>query len=277
MELRDILVLLRAGHAERTALAVAGDLAGEHRAFLRALYLDTAPEPTIADCFVIGTSAINEVMDRLDAEASDGLRNARTAFAQELEACGASGDLTILPAPYGAAEVSDQARMADLVVMARPEAEAPAFAHFVDRLLVAGGTSCLLVPGQAKSGTAFRRILIAWNGSREAKRAVDEAMPLLRRADAIQILIIGDPPAAPAPHHDHAVATHLARHGLIAEITHVPADGSVDDTVLEAARSFGADLLVMGAYGHSRPAEALLGGVTHNVVRKATLPVLLAR
>jgi nucleotide-binding universal stress UspA family protein len=277
MELRDILVLLRAGHDERTALAVAGDLAGQHRAFLRALYLDAAPQPTIADCFAIGTSAVNEVMDDLEAEANDGVRNAQTAFTKELEACGASGDLTILPPCFSAAEVWDQARMADLVVIARPEAEDPAFAHSIDRLLVEGGTPCLLVPGQAKSGTAFRRIVVAWNGSREAKRAIDEAMPLLHRAEAIQLLTIGDPPAAPAPHDDHAVATHLARHGLIAEIAHVAEDGGIADTVLEAARSFGADLLVMGAYGHSRTAEALLGGVTHDVVRAATLPVLLSR
>lgn len=276
MELRDILVLFRAGHDERAVFAVAGDLASEYRAFLRALYLEPAPVPAVADGFAMDPDAISAMADRLDAEARRSAHDARTAFTSALETCGANGGFTILPVSCALAEAPIQARMADLVVAARPHDDDPGFAKLVDHILAESGAPCLLVPETAQSGMRFRRILIAWNGTRQARRAVDEAMPLLREAELIEAVVIGDPPGVPSPDDDYALSIHLARHGIATEVSHIPADGEIGDVLLDKAQSFGADLLVMGAYGHGRTRKILSGRVSRTIFRNASLPVLIS-
>jgi len=121
-----------------------------------------------------------------------------------------------------------------------------------------------------------RRIGIAWDGSRLAARAVRDAAPFLARAQAITILCINESktPEFPSPTE---LAAHLARHGLKAEVERISADrADVQPLILSMAADASMELLVMGAYGHSRLQERLLGGVSRGMFQSMTVPTLMS-
>ena len=125
-----------------------------------------------------------------------------------------------------------------------------------------------------------RRILVGWNARREAVRAVADALPILVRAEAVEVLVVdhqrhttshGQEPGAD-------IARHLARHGAHVEVRRPSSSGEdVGHILLSQAAAFGADLVVMGAYGHSDLSEWVFGSVTRTVFREASLPVLMSR
>jgi nucleotide-binding universal stress UspA family protein len=140
-------------------------------------------------------------------------------------------------------------------------------------------------PASGQAGPA-RRIMVAWNASKEAARAVHEALPLLRRAERVQIAVLdadsqrallGEPPGADLLHY-------LARHGVEADILVRQAQRAgllkrptgTGEALLSLVAEENCDLLVLGAYGHSRFRETLLGGVTRTVLEAMTVPVLMA-
>jgi nucleotide-binding universal stress UspA family protein len=122
-------------------------------------------------------------------------------------------------------------------------------------------------------------VLIGWNASREATRAVSDAMPLLSAADVVTVLTI-DAREGPDAHGELPgadISLHLTRHGVKAEIERTVSAGiPVGDVLLSRAADLGADLLVIGAYGHSRVRELLLGGATRSILHSMTLPVLMS-
>jgi nucleotide-binding universal stress UspA family protein len=173
-------------------------------------------------------------------------------------------------------------RYVDLIVLGQPDpddAEAPLFRPLPEEVALAVGRPILVVPYAGSWPEIGRRVLIGWDRSREATRAINDAMPFLTGAQAVTILTI-DPPEGPAGDSEFPgadIALHLARHGVnaAAERT-VSADVDVGDVLLSRASDLGADLLVMGAYGHSRARELLLGGATRTILESMTLPVLMA-
>ena len=131
-----------------------------------------------------------------------------------------------------------------------------------------------------------RNVLIAWNASKEAARAVREALPLLARAEKVTLAIVDADrhPAALGDRPGEEVLAWLARHGIAAEVLLAQTSGQgllkrpgdVGESLLMLAGEHGCDLMVLGAYGHSRFRETLLGGVTRTVLESMTLPVLMA-
>ncbi len=120
-----------------------------------------------------------------------------------------------------------------------------------------------------------RRVLVAWNGSREATRALHDALPVLDRAERVIVLSVDPGDHRHLPGAD--IATLLARHGVRAEANETSSDDiEVGDAVLPRAADLGADLLVMGAYGRSHVREWAMGGVTRNLLKHMTLPVLMS-
>ena len=144
-----------------------------------------------------------------------------------------------------------------------------------DQLILTCGRAVLITP-EATTAAAPRRILIAWNGTREAARAVSEAMPLLEAAEAVTILCVGDAPELAEP-PGAILARHLDAHGIAATIDRVT-DTRADpaEIILGRCRDGAADLVVMGAYGHSRLREIVLGGVTRTLLRRLPVPLLMA-
>jgi nucleotide-binding universal stress UspA family protein len=170
-------------------------------------------------------------------------------------------------------EVLRFGRLSDLTVMARHGAEeAGGLTTTFDAALFDSGRPVLLVPGMPVAGLGSA-VAIAWDCSREVTRAVGAALPLLTAAKKVVILTAREPGNEAEPSE---LAGYLALHGVEARTwAFTPGPGSLGDALLEEAAKAEADLLVMGAYGHSRLREMVLGGVTRGILGDADIPVLL--
>lgn len=176
--------------------------------------------------------------------------------------------------------VAQRARFADLVVLGRPygkdqgaEAEA-----VIESAMFEGRAPVLVLPETGLASATPKRIVVAWNQSREAMAAVRAALPLLKQADQVTITVI-DPPVHGPERSDPGgmLCQMLVRHGVRAEVTVLARTlPRVSDVLQRHLRDMSADMLVMGAYGHSRFREAILGGATRNMLEQATVPVLMA-
>ena len=173
-------------------------------------------------------------------------------------------------------------RYADLIVVGQPDpgyVQAPLFQPSPGEVALAVGRPLLVVPYAGTWTAIGRRVLIGWNASREATRAVNDALPFLTTAETVTVLTI-DPSHGAQGHGDVPgadIAQHLARHGVKATVqSTVSGDIGVGDALLSWVSDVSADLLVMGAYGHSRDRELVFGGATRTVLETMTVPVLMA-
>jgi nucleotide-binding universal stress UspA family protein len=138
------------------------------------------------------------------------------------------------------------------------------------------GRHLFLAPEGGHGPAAFDRILLAWNGSREATRAAAEARPYLLKAEAVDVLVVQDSRLIPEISATDFV-NHLLHHGIGAALHEVrPRAEGVAATLIAEAHDRSADLIVMGGYGHSRLREWLLGGVTYQLMHQSTVPLVLA-
>jgi len=174
------------------------------------------------------------------------------------------------------------ARYSDLTILGQLDpdrAETEMIRPRPEQVALASGRPVLIVPYAGHFANVGRRVLIAWGATREAARAVSDAMPLLVSAELVTVLTI-DPREGPDGHGEVPgadIALHLARHGVKAQIERTVSGGlPVGEVLLSRAADLGADLIVMGAYGHSRARELLLGGATRSVLRSMTVPVLMS-
>lgn len=181
------------------------------------------------------------------------------------------------------AGLSLHGRAADLILLGQPEAERPALADLPADVIIHSGRPVLILP-PAQPAALLNRVVLAWDGGREAARALQLALPLLQLAVQVEIAVFE--PAAGTPALADAMLADprplLQRHGIAATLqVHAPGQhrllsrrNEVGERLLTVAA--GADLIVMGAYGHSRFREAILGGVTRTVLEGAAVPLLMA-
>ena len=171
------------------------------------------------------------------------------------------------------------ARAADLILCPQLRSEASIGRHQLDEVVFASARPVIGLPSGWSVKTLGKRILVAWDGAREAARASFDALPLLVRADAVRLIsvqgVLDEPVRQFTPGDD--IATTLARHGVRVEFMALrSARPRIRDELQAQALDFGADLLVMGCYGHSRLRERILGGVTREMLKNIPLPLLLA-
>jgi nucleotide-binding universal stress UspA family protein len=178
-------------------------------------------------------------------------------------------------------EVLAHARRADLTVMTRPQRDAQHKAHLrvFEAVLFGSGRPILLAPPGWEGEGLGRRVVIAWDAKRESARAVADALPLLRISQEVVIATVDAIPGngghGPAPGKD--LAAHLARHGVNVRVNNVDGMGrAVSAALMDEAAAIGADLIVLGGYGHARAQEWLLGGVTRDLTEEAPIPLLLS-
>lgn len=156
------------------------------------------------------------------------------------------------------------------------EQETGLASDFCDELILSAGRPVLVIPAEGEFETVGRRILVAWNESREATRAVADALPLLARAESVEVDVYG--PAGP---QSAEVSTNMARyleiHGAKATVArHDLRQADLRSQILARAAEINADLIVMGAFGRSRFTEMMFGGVTRTVLASMTVPILLS-
>ena len=174
------------------------------------------------------------------------------------------------------------ARYADLVIVGQHDPDAKVAEermprYFVEDTVLSAGRPVLVVPYIGRYAKVGSRVLVAWNASREAARAVKDALPLLKGASAVEVVAFN--PETTADHGEEAgadIALYLARHGVEATAARQHAGIDAGAQILSYVTDFGADLVVMGAYGHWRARELVLGGVTRTVLQSMTAPVLMA-
>ena len=174
-----------------------------------------------------------------------------------------------------------QARYCDLVVIGQTNPEAPAVLDtpdFPEDVLMNSGRPVLIVPYVGRFDNVGKRVLISWDASRESTRAVTDAIPLLKHAELVQVVVFmnGERSSAHGEQPGADIALYLARHGINVEVSQQKTDLDIGNALLSHATDFGADLIVMGGYGTSRFREMLLGGATRTVLETMTVPVFMA-
>jgi nucleotide-binding universal stress UspA family protein len=170
-----------------------------------------------------------------------------------------------------------QGSSADLTIVAQhePSGGDGRFADLAEDVLVSSGRPLLMVPYIGAVDGIGERVIVAWNASREAARAVADAMPILDGAREVEVFIASDNDIGDLPGAD--IAAHLARHGIDVTVYETPANNvSIGDALLNRASETGADMIVMGGYGRSRFREFVLGGVTRHMLQHMTVPVLMS-
>jgi nucleotide-binding universal stress UspA family protein len=170
-------------------------------------------------------------------------------------------------------------RYADVIVIGQPnESDASGVEpDFAERLLLAAGRPVLIIPYAGEFPHIGTRVLVAWNAGREATRALTDAIPLLREADQVDVIAFNprNAPHGEVPGAD--IGLYLARHGIKVNVSQQTAeDVDVGNQLLSRAADLDSDLIVMGAYAHSRMQQLILGGATRTVLESMTVPVLMS-
>ena len=274
--IRDILTIVDLG-GERRAAIVAADLARRTGAHLTGLSLAFDP---LVPVYSVGAPIPTEFITSAHEQAIADARAAAEAFMAIGERAGISVEARTAESVAGDGFVSVVRNLVltDLAVVGQqnPDAPEPMREALIEAILFQAGLPTLLVPYAGVSGFAPERVVVAWNGSAAAGRAVRAAMPLLAMARHVLVAMVDEgrqPPGEPGAD----IGAYLARHDLDVTIRNIAAMPSGSGaTLLTFAAEEGADWMVMGAYGHSRLLEFLLGGVTRHVLSNATLPVLMS-
>ncbi len=279
MSYKSLLVHLDPSESTRQRLEIALRLARQFGAHLTGLYATFSPDAR-AFYVMAGTADYYSAHERRYEQRRGALERLFHA-----EAIRAKVDVQFVCADGHANQVvAQRARFADLVIAGQTNPNDPeSFIDddFAEHLVMSAGRPVLFVPYAGVFPTVGSRILMAWDGSREATRAAHDAMPFLAHAKKTTVVAVhgaaGEPPGERVPGAD--IALTLARHGAAVDVLEIdsPADSAVADVLLSRAAEAGCDTLVMGAYGHSRWRELAMGGVTRTVLKSMTVPVLMSR
>lgn len=231
----------------------------------------------------VGFEAAPQVFEGNRTFFKDNADNVRKSFEEAMAREGLAHDFHLVDArtPVIADTVIDEGRCADLVVVSatNPDEITGVERDFVEQVVMAAGRPVIVLPFDGESAIAGGEIVVGWDGGREAARAVFDAMPLLLLADKVRIVRV-DPQKDPAlrgsvPGAD--IGEALARHGVKVETQGFPTDGMDEgQALMRCADDCGAELIVMGAYGHSRLAEFIFGGATRFVLTRMNRPVLMS-
>jgi nucleotide-binding universal stress UspA family protein len=275
--LQSVNLILTEAPGERSALPAAIALAKRLGAHLDVICLAVDPLPT----YGIEASAVPYVLDRPDIT-----RQTEALVAEVRSVIPADLHATVEPAVSLSMGLSGMvarwARYSDIAVIARPYGanHAPFAPVVAEALLFGAGVPVLVTPdaGHPDLSRPFSRLCIAWNEGDEAMRAVRAALPFLQEATKVEIAVIGSRLGeADEGRHAAALQRWLGRHEIEAELTLLNrSDQSKADILTHFAAERGCEALVMGAYGHSRLREALLGGTTRDMLAKVPLPLLMA-
>ena len=239
------------------------------------------PDP-YAPTYMAGGYVPADLFDQLRQEAIAESKKAEDLFRETVSQSGVPNEWRIEEGDI-AGVMSRHARYADLAVVGKGDYDQPEkFPNpsLAADLVMTAGRPVLVVPNAGHYETVGNRVLVCWNASREATRAVNDALPFLQAADNVTVLAVNPHKPSSGDHGDTPsadIALHLARHGVKAEAASTVASGiEVADTILARASDLSVDMIVCGAYGHSRTREWVFGGVTESLLRDTTVPTLLS-
>jgi nucleotide-binding universal stress UspA family protein len=281
MTLKNVGVFVDATPEGEKRIDYAATLAHQCGAYLAGIHVVSAVRPEYrSDYYVIGEKAIRGLLAERKAADDASTFNARRRF----EAISAKHDLSaefrVIRRGGPDEDITLSSLHSDLMVIGQRELQQLPGYLSPEKLLLSSGAPILVIPSGWKSKSIGNKILVGWNASREARRAVADALPFLVAASSVTLLVVdseeragrhGEEPGAD-------IALYLARHGARVEVEQVLSQGSrVADIILSFVRDHGMDLIVIGAYSHARSVEVLFGGVTRTLLKKALVPLLMSR
>jgi nucleotide-binding universal stress UspA family protein len=271
MQIKDILVHVDSSPANDARVLLALHLARRLQAHLTGLFVIPSPDLFIPPDDPAGAMTIATAFSSLQ-EAAVTLREQFLAMLQADQARGRWIRVTGSPSVL----ITRAASAADLVILGQPDPAGPTILESPADVIVGCGRPVLLVPYEGQFLEIGRHIVVAWNGSREATRAVHDALPLMEMSNDVAVVSVN--PNDELKEMGSDLVHHLTHHGVnaVAEMIEEK-ETKATDAVLARAASFGSDLIVMGAYSHSRLRELILGGMTQDMLRRMTRPVLMAR
>ena len=209
---------------------------------------------------------VETAVERFDAAAKRNRGSAEHAIEEVLE-------------PDAPARLASVARRFDLCVIMQSNPDGPDNGRLIEGLLFESGRPVVLVPYIQRDGLKLDRVVCCWDGSRPAARAINDALPFLTKADAVDLFIVLNEKTRNDQRENLGarMAKHLARHDIKSEVkTSVAPDIDVASAILSYAADSTATMIVMGAYGHSRVRELILGGATRGILGSMTVPVLMS-
>ncbi|MGD0418161.1 MAG: universal stress protein [Xanthobacteraceae bacterium] len=274
--IKDIIVNLSVGEGANAAADYAVSLAAVFDAHLAGIAF-------LYDPIVPVSGAGYMPADVIEAQERDNAAAAKAAIDRFVAAgkrAGVAAEPLTLSGSF--AGVGDQfgriARRFDLSIVGQAEPGTSAVEEIIaESALFESGRPVIVVPYIQKAPLKLDRVMLCWDGSRAAARAIADAMPLLERAGRVEIVIVANERGKKDEIEGADMGAHLARHGLNVEVKRtVLGDIDVADVILSHAADAGSDFIVMGGYGHSRLREFVLGGVTRTIFRSMTAPVLMS-
>lgn len=279
MDIRDVLVVIEDEPSQAGRLDAAITLAGRFGARVTGLYAGVLPDiPTYVE-----VQLPEDLRQKRDDAIAGAASEAEADFRDRAKAADLSHDWRAVVGPFEDVSrvVAGHSHLADVAVVGRSGPDQPRGflgATVSNQLVLSSGAPVLLCPNALPEQNFGAHVVIGWNGSREASRALHDSIPFLQRAEEVSVLTVETARSSEnAVVNWDDIAAYLARHGIDASIRQslVGSDGA-GEVILSRAKEAGADLIVMGAYGHSRLWEISLGGATRHVMTHADIPVLLS-
>src|SRR5436190_15708458 len=274
--IKDVVVNLTGGHPQDFAADYAISLAAAFEAHIAGVGF--IYEPVIPGDMLGGIPT-----DLIEVQREENSKTAKTAigrFEAAAKAAGVSAETRVVDASVaGAADLFGRiARRFDIAVVGQARREQGASEELlIEGALFGSGRPLVIVPYVQKQPLKLDRIIICWDGSRPAARAIADATPFLERAKMIEIIVVTGERDKSGEITGKNMHRHLARHGIEVEIKHITGAGTdVQNAILSHAADNGTDFMVLGGYGHSRLREFILGGVTRSIMRSMTVPVLMS-
>lgn len=276
MGLKDILAIVTSQAANEHVVALAEQLTAQNSGRLTVALANWLPNVAPVDGYVFDPAYGDLVRD-----AERQLAEARARLGKRLEQEASGGAVEPFLIDFDAADttLSLRARHADISVVARPSKIDTRWAHAIlEAALFGSGRPVMLAPPGWKKVPVGRNVLVAWKPTREAARALGDADEFLLKAQRVSVVTVEAKPSRGYGEQPGAdITAHLAYRGAKAELFNLDSAGrSETRTILDQALSVGADLIVMGGYGHSRLREFIFGGVTREILNSAELPVLMS-
>lgn len=280
MSYKDLLVVLDADQSCSGRISYAATLAARFNAHLAGLYV-TVTSLTRDQYALLDVGILDIPFFTDPGKTCEQAEKTRALFEDVTRRQGVSAEWRSASG-YPAGTAALHGRYADLTILGQLDpydSQADLIRARPEEVAMLAGRPVLVVPYAGYFERIGGRVLIGWDASREAARAVKDAMPLLAQAEAVIVLTIDAEPS-PQGHGEIPgadIALYLARHGVKAQVERTASSGiGVGNALLSCAADLEADLLVIGAYGHSRVRELLLGGATRTVLASMSLPVLMA-
>ena len=287
MPLNDMLVCFDRTTAGYARLDVAFNLAAANGAHLVGAYVLPEAQASPAASTGFGLAPPAGMTGPMEEGVSGALRAAEAAesveqhFNSRLRLHSIKGEWHLLANDDAAAPI-ELAKSVDLTIAGQhpPNSKSDGASRFSpEDIVLAAGRPVLIVPYAGTFETVGKRILIAWDGTREANRALNDALPLLTQAQAVSVIYVASRARELEQHRPalERMVSHLRRHGIAANLEDtLRGDMAISDILLSRAADLAADLIVSGCYHHSQLREALFGGLSRELLKRMTVPVLMS-